>query len=1273
MKVLRSRVVWWFLLIGSIIALAFFARPYALSDYPLAELISASISLALLSLLPLPMGSSLINLSHMMALCMYLTHGPFVASVTLSAGFLLAWIVEAVLGSRLREDKDFSFHGSAWSFAFSRQALSLLGGALAYTYLGGCIFTEPNCTPTSLATIILSLSFGMIYLIIHGIEHAARGLALPDRRSFTLLAITAFLPAPFAILGATTYITFGPIAIAIVGTIIIILTSSVRSLIITEQNLNRRLQELSIINRISADMQSGLDLDQLLQTIYEQVANLLDVDNFYIALVDEANRTLSYPIAIKRSSRQTWASRPMTDRLTDRVITNAASILIPREAPQTLKQMGLPELQNAPEAWLGVPLLQPDRALGCLAIFHTHQGKAFSSKDQTLLETIAGQASAAIENALLFEETRSRAQALSSLNQITTSMSSTLDPERTLEMVCRSVIQVCGGDQAAIFLNDPDRNQLFLARATELHESFMTEWMILHGEGNPRATAFYEERIVLVPELSESGMSETHLTLLQEQGIRAYADLPLITPSGTIGQLSVYFTSTQHFPETQVELMETFAAQAALSVANARAHAETDQALRRRVEQLGVLEAIGREMSATLDTNTLFNVILEHAIRMTGAERGHLAIYLDEEEMLRISASAGYPDEVILPQQYGLLDDAAGAAFRTGQAVRLAAPELKDIHAPSLHPSTRSLLCVPLLGRDRAIGVLAMENNVSGSFSDEHERFMTQLAAQATVAISNAVLYQQIEARLREQSLLYQASTQIAASLDVEAVSLATVDSLAIALDVDGVILSVWEPERDILRPLAAVMNGKPFLPDDDEGISPADVPALALALNVRKPVQWTISNAETRQDQLYLQDVRSCKSMLVVPLIAGEVTLGILEAFSQRERAFDENILRIAQTIASQTAISMENTDLFQRVCESNDRILAVLNSTNEGILMMDIEGKVLLANPQITDMVHLPSEQLVNTTIIDLESPLPDLLGYKRPDFVNMLTILQKGKAVKGERYAFDRDGRNFLRIDSPVQDAAGQVIGWLVVLRDISEERKLEAAREHLTEMIVHDLRSPLTSILGSISLLEKSKPEEHVPVFEQAINVSRRSVQQMLGLVNSLLDIAKLESGELSLDTSRFKLTKLLHEVIQIHMQEANQVGVILNYQIPDTFPYVIADREKMERVFSNLIDNALKFTPGGGQITVILEQVDDDALVGVSDTGPGIPEEYRERIFERFNQVPGTVSRRHGTGLGLAFAKLTLTAHQGKIWVDESESGGSAFFVRFPIHQEASSS
>jgi len=1268
MNVRRENPLWWILLAASLLCLGAWMWPDRPDSIPLNVLIPASASIAFLALIPFPMGGSLVDLVHLITLCLFLILGPFEAGISLTIGMFIAFTVERLLLLRwnLEEEKHY-LSRQAWGFEFSRQSFSLIGSAIVYTSAGGFIFTDHLFSPSSLPIILLSLSFSTLYLINHWIEHINRSFEMPGRQSFTILAVIAFLPAPFAILGATTYISLGSFSISILGAIAIVVSSSVRSLILAEKNLNRRVLELSTINRISEAMRTSLDLDELLETIYKQVSQLLNVDNFYIALLDDSRQTLTYPIALKGGRRFSWTNRPIADRLTDRVILNAKSILIPREAPQALKQMGLPELANAPEAWLGVPLLQPERALGCLAIFHTKKGQAFTIKDQTLLETIAGQAAAAIENALLFNQTRSRAQALSSLNRITTSMSSSLDPEKTLEMVSQSVIQVCGGDQSAIFLFNPDRSELVLAHAVNLSADFSSKWMILSDKGSARTAAFFDERIILVPTLSESGLEEEEIALLRSEGIEAYADLPLITPSGPIGQLSVYFTAPQHFLQMQVDLLETFAAQAALSVANARAHAETDYALRKRVEQLAALEAIGREMSATLNSETLFNVILEHALQMTRASRGHLALYLEEEDTLRVAAQHGYDDSFTLPIQYSPQDDIAGRAFHSGHAVRLTVSDLEHASPGWLHPSSRSVICIPLFSRDKAIGVLVVEESMQGAFTEEDERFLRQLAAQATVAISNAHLYQQIEARLREQSLLYQASAQIAASLDVEAVALATVDSLAVALEVDGVILSLWDQASNTLVAQGSMIDGIPHVPSHPDPVPLDRIPAISLALHARRPVQWTVAAAENDQDRAFLEEVRHCESILVVPLIAGEQTLGVLEAFSYRERAFDENVLRSAQTIASQAAIGMENTDLFQRVCDSNDRILAVLNSTNEGILLMDIGGNVLLANPQITDLVNLSHDDLLSMNITDSDCPLAAILGYSRQEFVRMLTVLQEGKTVQGEQVSFERGSHSLLRIDSPVQDAAGQVIGWLVVLRDISEERKLESAREHLTEMIVHDLRSPLTAILGSLALLEKVDPGSDAPLVEQALSVSRRGVEQMLGLVNSLLDIAKLESGDLPLEPSRFKLTKLLNEVIQTYIQEANQFGMILTSQIPETFPYITADRDKLQRVIVNLLDNALKFTPSGGQIIVRLERIDADLHLVIQDTGPGVPPEYREKIFERFSQIPGAHSRRRGTGLGLAFSKIAVHAHGGKIWVDTPEEGGSAFHVRLPIH------
>jgi len=1257
----------WLLFLTSLTALFVWVRADLGGVLRLAELAPAAGIIALLSLLPLPAGDSLVTLTHLISLYLLLTLGPAEAGFSLTTGMLAAWVIERLLTLRFSLSPDeYLLTSSKWGFTFSRQVFSLIGSAALYQALGGFVLADRVDVPSLIPIIALSLSFSALYLLSHWIEHLCYQYQLPERRSFVLLVVASLLPAPFAILGATAYLIMGPYSIVFIGMTTIILAAGIRSLILAEKNLQRRIQELSTINHISAMMRTSLDLEELLEGIYQQVAQLLHIENFYIALHDENTHSLSYPIARKGGERQHWPRRPVADRLTDRVIQHAESILIPSDGSRSIKNMGLLELENAPEAWLGVPLLQPDRALGCLSIFHTQRGKILTEKDKILLETIAGQAAAAIENALLYEQTHSRAQALSSLNRITTSMSSTLDPERTLEMVCQSVIQVCGGNQSAIYLLDQEHGQLKLAHASNLSPAFLSSWAAESRERNVRNAAFHDKAIILVPDLQNSRLPAQQLALLRKEGIQSYADLPLMTHEGTIGMLSVYFASSQRFTQPEVDLLETFAAQAALSVANARAHAETDDALRKRVEQLASLEAIGREMTATLKQEELFSVILDHALQISHAERGHLAIYLEDERALRVSAQKGYASLAALPGQYNPNDELAGKAFRTGLPVMFSGPQLSMLHSAWLQPDTQAVLCIPLFSRDKRLGVLVVENHPSGAFSEEDERFLSQLAAQATVAISNANLYQQLEARLREQSLLYQASAQIAASLDMEAVTLAAVDSLAVALDVDGVILSRWNPDTSRLMAQASVIDGKPAFPDNPEPIPYDTYPALLRALNERKPLQWTITTAAHEADRTYLQDVRQCESILIVPLVAGEHTLGLLEAFSYRERSFDENVLRSAQTIASQTAVGMENTNLFQRVSESNDRILAVLNSTNEGILMFNIEGKVLLANPRITDLLLLEEEQLLAMNITESDCPLADLLGYRRADFVNLLTYLQRGKVVQGEQYAFENESRSLMRIDSPVQDTSGQVIGWLVVLRDISEERKLEAAREHLTEMIVHDLRSPLTAILGSLTLLDRVMDEQKETVVEQALSVSRRSVEQMLGLVNSLLDIAKLESGDLPLERTRFKVTKLLKEIIEVYVQEANQVGVILNHHVPATFPYMTADREKIQRVIVNLLDNALKFTPTGGEIQLTLNQDEEAMLLTVSDTGPGIPEEYRERIFERFSQIPGAISRRRGTGLGLAFAKIAVTAHGGTIWINEPPEGGSAFHIRIPL-------
>jgi signal transduction histidine kinase len=225
-------------------------------------------------------------------------------------------------------------------------------------------------------------------------------------------------------------------------------------------------------------------------------------------------------------------------------------------------------------------------------------------------------------------------------------------------------------------------------------------------------------------------------------------------------------------------------------------------------------------------------------------------------------------------------------------------------------------------------------------------------------------------------------------------------------------------------------------------------------------------------------------------------------------------------------------------------------------------------------------------------------------------------------------------------------------------------LQQLRDDLTNTIVHDLRSPLTSILGSLYMLEEMvTPDKPDSDERQSVSISMRSAQRMLDLVNSLLDISKLKSGQALIEPKPVPLLNVVEAAVEHLSPLAEDSGIMIVHFVPSDLPLVLIDREKIHRVLINLIDNALKFTPQGGHVTILAERWrDDPAFVrcAVRDTGPGVPPEFRARIFERFVQIADQIGRRRGSGLGLSFCHLAVEAHGGQIWVDDAPGGGSEF-------------
>jgi signal transduction histidine kinase len=226
-----------------------------------------------------------------------------------------------------------------------------------------------------------------------------------------------------------------------------------------------------------------------------------------------------------------------------------------------------------------------------------------------------------------------------------------------------------------------------------------------------------------------------------------------------------------------------------------------------------------------------------------------------------------------------------------------------------------------------------------------------------------------------------------------------------------------------------------------------------------------------------------------------------------------------------------------------------------------------------------------------------------------------------------------------------------------------RELETLRDGLVHMIVHDMRTPLTAIYGFIETLGRLEGENLSEQGREFVQTALASTQVLVEMVSSLLDVSKMEAGEMKLNRTEWELTKTAKEALaKVDPLKGGRQLALTGADEPVT---VLADAELIARVFQNLLGNALKFTPEDGRVTVSIEP-GNTVRVLVQDTGPGIPPQYRERIFEKFFQVEHPTNRqKYSTGLGLAFCKLAVEAHGGQIGVDSSEGKGSTFWFTLP--------
>jgi PAS domain S-box-containing protein len=372
-----------------------------------------------------------------------------------------------------------------------------------------------------------------------------------------------------------------------------------------------------------------------------------------------------------------------------------------------------------------------------------------------------------------------------------------------------------------------------------------------------------------------------------------------------------------------------------------------------------------------------------------------------------------------------------------------------------------------------------------------------------------------------------------------------------------------------------------------------------------------------------------------------------------------------ITDTLGRYSLRLIELNDISQRKRseERNQLQSYALEAAANSVMITDREGKIFWVNSALTETSGYTKEELIGQTPSILNS------GVHPPSyFKNMWDTLLAGRSWRGETVNKRKDGTLYTEEQTiaPILDEQRKVIYFIAVKQDVSDRKALEKLRDDLVYTIVHDLRNPLTSISMSLDVIERgikkhgSLPEDQMDM----LDIARSNTRRMASLVNSILDINRLENERMPVNLVAISLHKLVTDAMKFQVALAKAKGLMLQNEIPEDLPLVAVDIGLIGRVLQNLIDNAIKFTPSGGEIRVVACPDQQPGLyrVCVKDSGPGIPEDVQSRLFQKFasGSEPG-----HGTGLGLAYCRLAIETHGGRIWVESDMGSGTTFYFTLP--------
>ncbi|UCC87025.1 MAG: GAF domain-containing protein [Anaerolineales bacterium] len=1028
---------------------------------------------------------------------------------------------------------------------------------------------------------------------------------------------------------------------------------------------HRQHEVAETLRRVAVLVSASLDLDTVLDRILEQLAQVVDYDSTSLMIVEDN----------KLSMRATRGFDESDQVL--QIVSNIADNPLFQEMAASRRPIRIPDVKTDHRyrhwagayrirSWIGVPLVVRDRVIGQLAV-DKHQPNYYRDDDAELVLAFAQQAAAAIENAQLFDSERRQREIAESLQEVAAILNASLDLDTVLTRIMEQLRRVVEYDSASVLLQD-DGDLIVSGGLGFAAPHQIIGQRISLSRDVPSVYVFKHQRPLVIADIRADS---TWVDVPAPEHIRGWMGVPLLAGEKPIGVLAVDSAKVGAYHQADAQVVQSFANQATIAIENARLY----QAERDRRQEIEAVQRASLSLTASLGLRQVLDSILEAALDLVSARNAHIFLYSAGHLSFGAAlwADGSQMGPVAEPRPDGLTYHVA----QQGEAVAVPDMRSHSLYAdvPSDWNWMGSIVGLPLKIGQRVVGVMNISWSEPGPFSKAELRVLRLLADHAAIAIENARLFEAEQRQRQMAEAQHRSALALISTMALDQVFERILSELQNVVPYDSASVQLLKEDQ------LEIIGGRGF-------------PNLPELLGVSFPVRGENPNAlvlESREPVI-IDDVRphyaafsqephaaaDIHGWLGVPLLIGDQVIGMLALDKQQPGFYTESHARTAMAYAAQAAIAIENARLHQalrdyaaeletrvetrtaEVSRERERLLAVLESAGEAIAIADAEGAIEYANPAWEKLTGHDAAQTIQqkTRVLDKET-FPDLL-------VAVRNVAQHQRIWRREMVGQRPDGATYV-VDltvTPVFDDAKQLVNLVATYRDVTQYKELDRIKSEFLSTAAHELRSPLTSILGFSELLlirEDLSGEEQTRflkhIYDHAIHLKQ--------LVGDLLDISRMESGiGPDVEFEPVDLYPLLEEEIQ-SWQEAHP-GHTYRLDINHERPQVQADRDRICQVLRNLLSNATKYSPNGTTVTLKATPAGGLIELTVADEGIGMTSDELTHIFEKFWRADASSTAVEGTGLGLIIVKHIVEQHGGHIWVDSTKGKGTMVHFTLPV-------